>query len=799
MTQSPSIPTLPTSRSRWRRVLRLALYLCIALLTIGLLTIAALILWPLDPAPYLATSASPRMLDRHGRLMHPQLNADEQWCLPVALDDISPWLIDATLAAEDQRFFHHPGVDPVAAVRAAGQNAASGRIVSGASTLTMQLVKLTRGGERTLPSKMSQAALALRLDARADKHSILAAYLNKAPYGMNLVGCEAASRRYFGKPSRELTLSEAALLAGLPRSPSRLNPLRHPEAARERRDFILARMRQDGRITLAQCREAQAQSIAAAWNSFPAQAPHLARRLRHLAPATGAIQTSLEFSIQSAVEAALPRHVTTLPAPINNAAAIVVDVATAEVLARAGSADFFAAPSAGQVDAARARRSPGSTLKPFIYALAMEQHRLYASEKFLDAAIDYGLYNPANFDGEYNGLITASDALRQSLNVPAVAILERIGVEASAANLRRMGVSSLSRASDYYGLGLALGSGEVRLEELAEAYTALAALGVHRPLRYWSIDREGGEGMAISSGERFFSRGACLQIFSVLAGDGKSARYASTHAPVMPDNKICWKTGTSTGRRDAWAVAFDANYVVAVWVGNTQGQPSYALTGAGAALPLALEIFRALPPGAAPAMPDPADDLCPVEICSRSGLPASPACPVRESTWMATTQLLNRRCALHAEVVTADGARRAVERWPASARHWDLAAIAKPALASVDPSSMAIVPVSNSIAGEVSEYGSMQIPTPALRILSPAPRGEFILTGDPRGDSIRLRASTSDVELLSWYLDGRHIGASSPDSPLWLPLTAGEHTLACMNRVGNTARAAFIVHARPLQ
>ncbi|MCX8036654.1 MAG: penicillin-binding protein 1C [Candidatus Sumerlaeia bacterium] len=726
------------------------------------LAAVAVLLWPMDTERYLGVRASGEMQDRTGRLLYAFLNADAQWCFARDLGEISPRLIAATIAVEDQRFRRHWGVDPLALVRAAWQNLRHRRIVSGASTLTMQVVK--RGGKptRSLAGKVWQAVEAVRLELRANKDAILAAYLNGAPYGLNLVGCEAAARRYFGKPASELTLAEAALLAGLPKSPAGYAPLQHPERALRRRNYVLRRMRDERMISQAEYARAVSEPLGVRWHGLPALAPHLAMQLRPEISAQGKVRTTLAADVQRAAERMVAESVAAARGEIGNAAAVVVDAESAEVIARVGAADFADTSQCGQMDFCRARRSPGSALKPFTYALAIERGYLYAGETLLDSALDYGLYDPENFDRRYRGLVSASEALRQSLNIPAVTILERVGYGEVHGMLRGIGLTTLGQPPERYGLGLTLGNCEVRLEELTGAYCMLAALGEWRPLRIRQAQP--------IAGRQVLSRGTCLKLYEMLAQPLPGETHGQEAVSLRPAPPVCWKTGTSTGRRDAWAFVFNRHYVVGVWMGNAGGRPSEKLVGADSALPLAARLFRALPPKTSPAWPDSCGEFYMARVCALSGLPASPFCPNTRSETFPRNQYLNRRCDMHHPAPKQDTAARYLERWPASARGWNLARI------------------QNAVAPPNGPTRASAAAARALRILSPPEKAEFVLTGEPDGDRIRLRASLDDQMPLHWYADGMFLGTSTPEQPLLFPLSPGQHTIACMTPDGLTDR-----------
>jgi penicillin-binding protein 1C len=732
---------------------------------------AALVVTPIDTDSYLNARACGEMLDRNGRTIYAFLNENDQWCFARKLDEFGPRLIQATLSAEDHRFHRHFGVDPAAFARAAWQNVTHARIVSGGSTITMQVVKMRNGGERSLFAKIAQSFESLRLERHVGKEAILNAYLNTAPYGLNLVGAEAASLRYFGKPARELTLSEAALIAALPKAPGKLMPLRNSEAALRRRNYVLRRMREEGYITEGQCLSAIEEPIGAQWHAFPALAPHLAMLLAGDAGSgRDKLVLTVDAEVQRSVENILTRYMRRYRGDITNAAVIVADASSASILARVGSANFFNTPGGGQVDACRVRRSPGSALKPFTYALAMEQNVLYATETLLDDSLDLGTYAPRNYDGGYNGLMSAADALRHSLNVPAVMVLDRVGPGALHSFLRNSGLSTLNRSPEEYGLGLTLGDCEVRLDEMTAAYCMLANLGEYHRLRI--LPEEGGE----PPGPRCLSRGTCLKMFEMLEQTLPEELESNLIRANTPP-RVCWKTGTSTGHHDAWAFVFNRQYVVGVWMGNNDGKASNRLVGMQAALPLAARVFRALPPSNVAAWPEPGEDLRVATVCAVSGLPASKWCKKTKEVRLPRTQYLNRICDVHYPSDMSDPSdrsdrshHRAFERWPGSPKRWDLA--------------------------KVSSSDKMTSNTPRsenLLIRDPANMGEYVLTGEREGDRLRLRASLDVEAALYWYLDERFLGVSSPDKPLVMDLKPGTHTLACMTKEGALDKVAFTV------
>jgi penicillin-binding protein 1C len=768
--------------------------LCCAGFSLLWLIVVAILVWPPDVSRCLKPQTSGQLLDRNGKLLYAFLNAQGQWCMPRSLTEINPLLVRATLAAEDKRFYEHHGVDLVATGRAFFQNLRHGRVVSGASTLSMQLVKpVLRPTRFAWLRKCRQIVAALVLERRASKAEILAAYLNGAPYGYNLSGCESAARRFYGKPAQELTLSEAAMLAGLPKSPSRFLPLvrngQQPRYALKRRNYVLERMWDEGYITYEEYQRARKDTLHARWHGFPSQAPQAALRLKPEVVAKGRLSTTLDEKVQRQAQNLVQKHVRLHGEGIQNAAVMVVDVPHATVLARVGSADFYKTPG-GQVDAAHAPRSPGSALKPFTYALAMEKQALYSCEMLLDASYDYGKYKPGNYDRQHHGMLSASDALSRSLNVPALAVLDRIGVEHLYSFLMRMQFTTLNKTPQEYGLGLTLGNCSVPLDQLAAGYCMIGNQGEFRPLAMFPDD-------VSTSGTRLLSRGVCLQLFDMLEqtlSDGYGEGMENT-VSVRP--RVCWKTGTSTGNKDAWAFVFNARYLVGGWMGNSNGDSSPHLVGAQAALPLAQDVFRSLPSSNEPDWPDYGDELRAVKVCATSGLPASDWCRATRTVYLPTCQYLHRVCDMHYPMSdredVAASERPVLERWPGNAKHWDLAKISNVArIVDVAPT------VSVASAASLSDTSPPSVGTgasrlEALSIQAPANDSQILMTHAPQGDRVRLSTSLDDVETLHWYLNGKYIGASEPFKPLVLALQPGQHLLTCMTLDGLSAQTHFEV------
>ena len=427
-----------TVRRRWRRHLMWSSAAFGAVVALLLAALAAC--WVLFPFPTDRLDrwpASPVVYDRHGRTLFSMVGNDDQWRRPVPLELISSWLTQATIAVEDERFYSHSGVDPLAVARAIGQDIRHCRIVSGASTITMQIARMMDDRPRTWRAKLVESFRALQLEHRRNKSSILETYLNIAPYGGNLRGVEAAAQVYFGKHAADLSLGEAAMLAGLPQSPARYRPDRHPVPAAARRGVVLRRMLELGQITPEQQAAAAVEPVCVPQTGRRLQAPHAALLALHRQPAGG--PTCIDLDLQREVEQVAAAHSQTLPAEME-LAVVVIEIDTGDIAALLGSRDFLK-PHTGQVNAAIARRSPGSALKPFVFATAFDAGRLDPASTVYDVPIERAGWQPENFDRTFTGPLPAADALRRSLNVPAILVAEGIGLARCVGLIESVGIT----------------------------------------------------------------------------------------------------------------------------------------------------------------------------------------------------------------------------------------------------------------------------------------------------------------------------------------------------------------------
>ena len=542
------------------------------------------------PATLPATSVEVR--DRNGALLRAYTVADGRWRLAVQTGQVDAGFIAMLLAYEDQRFHSHAGVDPLALLRAAGQALWQGRIVSGGSTLTMQVARLLEeSGTGAWTGKLRQMRVALALERRLSKDQILGLYLTLAPYGGNIEGLRAATLAWFGKEPARLTPAQAALLVALPQSPVARRPDRAPKAARVARDRVLARLARQGVLSAEAAQAATSEPVPVARIAFPAMAPHLADRARAMDPTAVRHDVTLDGALQGKLETLASDALRGLGARLS-IAILVADHRTGAVLASVGSAGLAEDTRQGFVDMTTALRSPGSTLKPLVYALAFDRGLAHPDTLIDDRPVAFGSYAPQNFDGLFRGEVRVADALRLSLNIPVVRLAEAIGPANLMAALHRAGVDT-ALPGGQAGLAVALGGVGVSLEGLVQLYAGLAHGGQAVPL-HWTDPTEGAR-------ERIVSRSAAWQVGHIMAG--------MTPPPGAGQMRLAYKTGTSYGHRDAWAVGFDGAHVVGVWIGRPDGTPVPGAFGGDLAAPVLFQAFQRVKPQADPLPPPPPETL----------------------------------------------------------------------------------------------------------------------------------------------------------------------------------------------
>lgn len=729
---------------------------------------------------HLERHVSTEIVDRRGEPLYEALSDTGGRSRPLDPARLPTPLVQATLAAEDRRFFRHPGVDPLALLRAALHNLRAGRVVEGGSTLTQQTVKLLTSRRRTVSGKLRETLLALRLEHRLDKREILALYLSLAPYGNQLVGAEAASRAYFGGPVENLTPAQAAFLAGLPQRPSAFDPHRHLDAALARQCWVLSRLEAQGVLRGTDLAAARSERLSLRRDARSLVAPHFALRVRaEVGEAARRIETTLDAELQRQVSGIVRMHRARLEAQgASNTAVAVLENATGEWLAWEGSGDYFSSRG-GAIDGVVSPRQPGSALKPFTYALAFE--RGYTPASVLpDVAAHFPtaeagiLYSPRNYDGVFRGPLRARPALAGSENVPAVWMLSRLGVPDLLRLLRRAGLTTLDRTADYYGYGLTMGDAEVRLDELVAAYSVfarggrfLAPRGVRAVVPAEGLRRESPR----AETQRLVSERAAFWIADILSDARARAYIFGTGGSLDFPFPVAVKTGTSQAFRDNWTVGFTRELTVGVWVGNFDRKELRNSSGVTGAAPIFHDVLMAAQKRSAGRLPaegdaplaSPLPDLSPRSVCALSGLQATPLCPRVETEWLPDSA--TRACLWHRHAGD-----RVVVAWPVPYRTW---ARERGLLTEGD--------------ARVAAARLPEADARPLRILSPPPGAVYLIDPTLRAEfqTLALRGAVlGRPSQLSWRIDGHRVGTSAPDQALDWPLERGEHTVAVTDELG---------------
>lgn len=793
-------PWLPWLRALWG----------VALAPLCALLVAAL-LAPLPAGLGEGASAAPhsvRVRDAHGRLLS-EVRADGGGLsAPVALDELPEEVPLALLAAEDARFYWHPGIDPIAMARALGQALWHRRIVSGASTITQQLVKNVTGRPRTLGGKLTEMAVALKVEATLDKRRILAEYLARVEFGPNVRGIEAASRLYFDKPAQKLSLAEAAALAALPRGPSLYDPRRGSERLERRRNRVLARMLDSGFASADAVERARAEPIVLHRGAAEGGAPHFVR-----AVLSGGLQPELSGQELSEVTATLDldlqREVVALARQTREriaafdasaASVLVVDNASGDILAYVGSPDFSDARALGQNDGVRARRQPGSTLKPFVYAAGMDRLGLGVESLLPDVelhlATPEGDYSPRNYDGRYHGPVRLREALGNSYNVPAVWVAQEAGPAHVLDLLRRVGFSSLERSAEHYGAAIALGDGEVSLAELVNAYAALSRGGLVRPLRAVKRARlASGAELALPPlpEQRALPAESAALLGDVLSDPNARAAAFGRGSVLELPFPVAVKTGTSKGYRDNWTVGYTREVTVGVWVGNFDGRPMTGSSGVTGAAPLFRDVMLAAMRGRQPEPLIDSSGLRQLEVCALSGELPGPHCPHRVRERFAPGREPRESCEMHVSVPVdqATGLRagpgcsgskpEVFERYPDAYLAWARAAGRPLAPDGWSPRCPG-----------AADSGDGRPPS----IAYPFDGARFVrdpgVSSAAQGILLRARVP-GGAPRVRFVVDGKPISSSAPPYSVLWPLSPGEHRVSVETPDGRASKPVRFV------
>ncbi len=763
------------------------------------------------------------VVDRHGTVLYETLSGAGTRRMKLAAHTLPPVLVAATIAAEDRRFWSHPGVDLIAVARAALHDVVRRRIAEGGSTITQQVAKLlvTRHdrARRGWFSKVKEGVLALRLEQRFSKREILALYLNLAAYGNQVVGAGRASEAYFGCPASMLTPAQAAFLAALPQQPSRFNPFRDPQPARARQRAVLRQMLASGAMPAAQAREALAERLAFRRPRSPFLAPHFVEMVladRPPASRGGRVDTTLDAELQAEVQGIVESQREALTAHgASNVAVVVLANATGEWLAWEGSGDYFDAAHGGAINGPLAARQPGSALKPLTYALAFELGYTPATvlpdvPTHFPTAEPGVLYSPRNYDGAYRGPLLARRALAGSENIPAVALASDVGVPNLLRFFERAGLTTFDRTASYYGLGLTLGNAEVRLAELVSAYAAFARDGVwirptacrqpNPPVPYAGSGLDDGttDGAASTRERTLVSPRTTFWITDILSdADAREYVFGRGGSLEFPF-PVAVKTGTSQAYHDNWTIGYTHAVSVGVWVGNFDRTPLRASTGVTGAAPIFHAVMLAAErkvggPSALVAdrpLATPSEDLRRVEICALSGMQANAACPTRIHEWL-PADADARPCSWHH--ASDEGL---LTIWPPEYRRWAAqhgllqdvggrsAARVLAAHATWDPASAGF-DTGRQAPAQASRLQISNPPAGATYSIDPTLRAEF--------QALELRAVAPHEGAIEWRVDGVGIGQADSDQALMWPLTRGTHRITARDAHGRTATADIFV------
>lgn len=735
--------------------------------------------------------------DRNNELLGARIAEDGQWRFPPS--DTVPEKFEKCIVAFEDRYFHwHPGVNPLAIGRAVKQNFQEKRTVSGGSTLTMQTIRLARNKPRTLGEKIIEAIWATRLEWRYSKERILALYASHAPFGGNVVGLEAASWRYFGHSSDKLSWAEAATLAVLPNAPAMLHLSKNREALVKKRNRLLKRLLDENTISESSYELALAEALPDEPLPLPQIAPHWVTRF-HLNNRGKYSVSTIDKNLQQQVEHLLSRWNEEFKrSDIRNIAALVIDVRESEVLAYCGNVNFDSKSSANQVDVIQSPRSTGSILKPFLYCAMLQEGEILPHTLQSDIPVNINGFTPQNFNLLFDGAVPASEALARSLNVPTVQMLRAYSVPKFYLFLKSLGISTLTRPASHYGLSLILGGAEGKLSDVADGYCQLARrlLGEEdRPIRC-TVD----ENEEIELNARDYSgyppqlnRAAIYQTFQAITEVNRPEEIDWHSIPSM--QTIAWKTGTSYGFRDGWAVGVTPRYVVGVWVGNASGEGKPGLTGARTAGPVMFDIFNLLP--AARWFEEPSDEMVEVEVCRQSGHLSCPYCEEVDTVLICPAGLRTATCPYHIEVnLTADESHRVYESCVGNAgivrKSWFVLPPAWEWYYKQHHPSYRPLPPFLPDCGTDGNYMPMQFiyPQGNTRVFLPrqldGSQGEIVFD---------LAHSNADATVY-WHLDDQYVGSTRNFHKLGLAPSPGKHSVTVVDNEGNSLSIGVWVEAR---
>ncbi|WP_258104850.1 penicillin-binding protein 1C [Marinoscillum sp. MHG1-6] len=747
-------------------------------------TLAALF-WPVSLR--ISRDYSQVILAKDSTFLRVFLNSDKQWCLPPQLDsEIPANLRTAVLTYEDQYFDYHPGVNPIAILRAAYLNAKHQKVVSGGSTITMQVARMMEDEARTLFQKLIEIVLAIRLEAQYSKEEILREYLTHAPYGSNIRGFSAASFRYFEKKPDQLSWAQAATLAVLPNAPGLIFPGKNNEGLKAKRDQLLSKLLAKREIDQETFELSLLEPIPSEIIPFPLAAPHLTERI-HLENELPVVYTTIDQSIQYETNFFLKQHAAQLQQMgIMNACALVVNNKTGEVASYVGSQNFDDLENQGRVDGVTSQRSSGSILKPFLYAAAIDEGLILPNTLIKDVPTYFESFSPNNASEQFSGIIPASKALIYSLNIPAVRLLNMYGLTKFYNLLESAGVQTLFRTADDYGLPLILGGSEVTPWDMAKLYSGLAKGGMFSDITYLKGNENESHRLLISSG----ASNLILEEMKELIRPGLEF-YWKRYGNQKP---IAWKTGTSYGHKDAWAVGATPDWTIVVWVGNFNGESNKGLSGMRSAGPLLFNILNILPESEDKRwFESDEEDFTEVKICSETGFYANPNCANVELSRVPVNMKPMRICPFHEKRILDES-----ERYIVCSRCWGEHHVEQNVL-RYPPDVNYYLWKNGGIVEAIPPHNPkcpVRQERDVLKIIYPLDHANLFVTKDFDGSYqpvvSRLATQFPDREVF-WYLDDEFLGSTIRKPSLPLKLKAGAHQLAVVDSEGNRDEVGFSV------
>ncbi len=750
------------------------------------------------PAPLFDAPSSTALEDKQGRLLNARIASDGQWRFPEQ-DSLPEKYVQAVLTFEDKRFFSHPGIDPFAIARAIRENISQKKIVSGASTLTMQVIRLSREGKpRNYFQKITEMALALRAELRYSKSEILSLYASHAPFGGNIVGLDAAAWRYFGVPPHKLSWGQTAALAVLPNAPSLIRPGKNTEVYLKRRNALLQTLKERKIIDPVTYELSCDEPLPGAPIPLPQEANHLLNKAIREGREGQRIKSTLSLPLQRKVNREMQAHLKRLePNQIHNAGAIILEVETGEVMAYAGNTKHPDNLHNNQVDMVSAARSSGSVLKPFLYTAMLQEGMILPKTLVADIPVNFDGYSPMNFSNRYDGAVHADEVLYRSLNVPMVRMLKQYGLSRYHNLLRQMEFQTINKPASHYGLSLILGGAETRLDELAGHYASLARIlnhfndkqnyysdAIHKPVYV-----KNAKPATLQNTTPLFRASAIYETFQALT-QLKRPEQEIGWKHFISSRKLAWKTGTSFGFRDAWAIGVTPEYVVAVWAGNADGEGRPGLTGLSAAAPLMRELFRLLPPTSW--FHRPWKEQIEAIVCRQSGHLAGPHCRPADTVLIPENGIRSSSCPYHRTIHLNSSQTYRVDAscYPAGKiihKFWFLLPPAMSWYYRQSNPSYAVLP-------EISPQCKDNNADKVMEIIYPEQKSKIFIPTEmsgERGKVIMKAAHRDPNSTLFWFINQNYAGQTTGEHQIAVHPERGNHVLTITDKTGNSISRSF--------